>query len=323
MSPPDPKLWLFLNETLPAEEGLSLLGALVADVQYPTNRYEPKNATQPRQRPFLKPGDLLEPYVEDRTITAETHSGSTFDTGLASFISGNTNSSNSRRAELISTCITTYNLRSPDDVFKRIRNDAKYWQRVEELMRTSDTKKLYFVRGYKTAIDPIVILHTSNQRSHGGELMLPLIEAATGGLNLPAGIIIGDPRLAASFERGSTASQCGLVKGERLFAIQYWALVKKREPRQKSKQKFFNWPKSKRTDGIQARPPPGKHIMFHGDEDPEKEDDEDPEKEDDEDPEKEDDEDEDEDEDEDDDDDSDEEDRDEWSIMECSIDAFD
>ena len=302
MSPPDSKLWLFLNETLPAEEGLSLLGTIVADVQCPTNRYEPKLPAQPRHHPFLEPGDLLEPYVEDRTIAAGTNSGSTFDTGPCRFISGNTNSSNSRQAELISTCITTYNLRSPDDVFKKIRNDAKYWQRVEELMRTSETKKLYFVRGYKIATDPIITLQTSKQQSHGGELTLPLIEAATGGLNLPAGITIGDPRLAASFERGSTASQSGLVIGERLFAIQYWALVKKRETEQKPKRKYFNWAKSKRTDGIKARPPSGKHIMFHGDDDSEKEDDEDEDEGDD---------------------DSDDEDQDEWGIMECSIDALD
>ena len=169
-------------------------------------------------------------------------------------------------------------------------------------MRTSDSKKLYFVGGYKIATDPIITLQTSKQRSHGGELTLPLIEAATGGLNLPAGIIIGDPRLAASFERGSTASQYGVVKGERLFAIQYWTLVKKRETEQKSKRKYFNWPKSKRTDGVQARPPPG--IMFHGDDHSEKEDDEDEDGDDD-------------------DDDSDDEDEDEWGIMECSVDALD
>lgn len=160
------------------------------------------------------PQDLLEPHVEDRTITAGTDSGRTFSAGLYSFISGNTNSSKSRQAEIISTCITTYSLRSPDDVFKKIRNDVKYWQRVEELMRTNDTKKLYFVCGYKIATDPIITLQTSKPRSHDGEVTLPLTQAVTGGLNAPAANF-GDPRLAASFERGSMASQSGLVKGER------------------------------------------------------------------------------------------------------------
>ena len=293
MSPPDSKLWLFLNEPLRAEEGLSLLGTVVADVQHPTNRYEPKLPIQSPQHPYLQPGDLLEPYVEDSTITAGTNSGSTFGTGLYGFISGNANSSNSRQAEIISTCITTHALRSPDDVFKKIRNDAKYWQQVEDLMRTSDTKKLYFVCGYKTATDPVITSQTSKQRSHGGEITLPVAQAVTGGLTSPAGNL-GDPRLAASLEKGSMASQSRLVKGERLFAIQYWTLVKKRETQLRSKRKYFNWPKSNRTDGIQAKAPSGKHIMFHGGDEDEEEEEED--------------------EDED-------EDRDEWGIKECRIDA--
>lgn len=296
MSPPDSKLWLFLDETLRAEEGLSLLGTIVADVQHPTNRYEPKLPLQSGQQPYLQPGDLLEPYFEDSTITAGTNSGSAFGTGLYGFISGNTNSSNSRQAEILSAGITTHALRSPDDVFKKIRNDAKYWQRVEDLMRTSDTKKLYFVCGYKTATDPVITLQTSKQRSHGAEVTLPVAQAVTGGLNSPIGNL-GDPRLAGSIERGSMASQSRLVKGERLFAIQYWTLVKKRETQQRPKRKYFNWPKSNRTDGIQAKAPSGKHIMFHGGDDSEEDDEE-----------------EDEDEDE-------EEDRDEWGIVECRIDA--
>lgn len=292
MSPPDSKLWLFLNETLRAEEGLSLLGAIVADVQHPTNQYEPKLPTQTHQQPYLVPADLLEPYVEESTITAGTNSGNAFDTGLYSLISGNTNSSNSRQAEISSTCITTYSLRSPDDVFKKIRNDAKYWRRVEDLKRTSDAKKLYFVCGYKVATDPVITLQTSKQWSHGGEVTLPLAQAVTGGLNSPAGNL-GDPRVAASFERGSMASQSRLVKGERLFAIQYWALVKKRERQQKSRRRY--WPRSNRTDGIQAGPPSGKHIMFHGGDSSSEEDDEEEEG---------------------------DRDRDEWGIMECSVDAL-
>lgn len=298
MSPPDSKLWLFLNDTLQAEEGPSLLGTIVADVQHPTNRYEPKLSTQLRQQPYLEPGDLLEPYVEDSTISAGTNSGSAFDTGLYSFISGNTSSSNSRQAEIISTSITTHSLRSPDYVFKKIRNDVKYWQQVEDLKRTSNAKKLYFVCGYKIATDPIITLKTSKQRSHGGEAKLPLTQAMAGGLN-PAAGNLGDPHLAALFERGSMASQSRVVKGERLFAIQYWVLVKKHETQQKSKRKNFKWPKSNRTDGIQARGPSGKHIMFHGGDSSEEDDEE-----------------EDEDEDE-------NEDRDEWSIMECNVDALD
>lgn len=300
MSPPDSKLWLFLDETLRAEEGLSLLGTVVADVQHPTNRYEPKAPTLSSQQPYLEPGDLLEPYVEESTIAAGTNSGSTFVAGLYSFISGNTNSSNSRQAEIISASITTHSLRSPDDVFKKIRNDVKYWQRVEELMRTSDAKKLYFVCGYKIATDPIITLQSSKQRSRGGEATLPLTQAVAGGLASPAGNS-GDPHLAGSFDRGSNASQSKVVKGERLFAIQYWTLVKKRETQQRSKRKYFNWPKSNRTDGIQARAPSGKHIMFHGGESSEEYDDE---------------EDEDEDEDKD-------EDRDEWSIVKCNVDSLD
>ncbi|KAH6709067.1 hypothetical protein BKA61DRAFT_659063 [Leptodontidium sp. MPI-SDFR-AT-0119] len=251
MPPTDSKLLLFLDETLPADEGGSLLRTFVADVRCPTNRYEPKSASNPRQHPFLKPDDILKPYVEDRTITAGTSSGRAFETGLFSFISGNTNSSNSRQAELISKSITTYSLRSPDDVFNKIRNDEKYWQQVEDLPHADERHRKA----------------TSKNRSHGGELTLPLIEAATGGLNLPAGIIIGDPRLVASCDRGTSASQSGLVEGERLFAIQYWALVKKRQTERKRKGKHFKWPKSKRTEGIQARPPRGKHIMFHGNDD--------------------------------------------------------
>ncbi|KFA80015.1 hypothetical protein S40288_10655 [Stachybotrys chartarum IBT 40288] len=292
MSPSDPNLWLFLNETLPAEEGPSLLGTFVADVQHPTNRYEPKHPIQPRQHPFLSTAELLKPCVEDRTIIAGTNSGRAFDTGLCSFISGNTSSSRSRQAELISTCITTHTLRSPDEVFRKIRNDAKNWQRVEELMQTGNTETLYLVAGYKIATDPIITLQTSKQRSHGGELTLPLIEAATCGLNLPAGIIVGDPRLAASFEKGSTASQSGLVKGERLFAIQYWTLVKR---------SYFRLPKSRRNDGVRAKAPRGKHLMFHGGNDSE-EDDEDEDEYDDA---------------------SDDEDHDEWSIIECSVDDID
>ncbi|KAH9215341.1 hypothetical protein DL95DRAFT_500761 [Leptodontidium sp. 2 PMI_412] len=241
--------------------------------------------------------DILKPYVEDRTITAGTSSSRAFETGLFRFISGNTNSSNSRQAELISKSITTYSLRSPDDVFNKIRNDEKYWQQVEDLPHADERhRKAVLYSWLKNRYESCHYSQTSKNRSHGGELTLPLIEAATGGLNLPAGIIIGDPRLVASFDRGTSASQSGPVEGERLFAIQYRALVKKLQTERKQKGKHFKWPKSKRTEGIRARPPRGKHIMFHGNDDSSNDGD--------------------------DSDDEVEEDQDNWGIVECNIEAL-
>lgn len=261
MSPPTHKSWLFLDETLPAVTGQSLLGTFVADVQNPTNRYEPRSKALPsHNHPLLEPDDILAPYVEDRTITAGSSSGRSFEIGLCAFVSGNTRSSKSRQAQITSTCITTYRLGSPDDVFRKLRNDPACWTLIESLMLNS--KKLYFVTGYKTATDPVITLSTSSQPSYGLDLTFPVITTATGGVTLPAGIMLGDPRIAFGRNKEHTANQHGLVKGERLFALQYWALVKKRVPvtKQNPRRRRHRW--GRRVEGIEARPPAGNNVMF-------------------------------------------------------------
>lgn len=305
MSPSTHKSWLVLNETLPAVTGQSLLGTIVADVQLPTNRYEPRSKGLPANRhPLLEPSDVLTPYVEDRTITAGSSSGRSFEIGLCAFISGNKSSSKTRQAQITSTCITTYRLGSPDDVFKKLRNDSKHWAQVESLMLNSDSKKLYFVTGYKTATDPVITLSSSNQPSYGFELTAPVITAATGGVTLPAGIMLGDPRFAIGMNKGDTAAQHGLVKGERLFAIQYWAMVKKRVPatEQIPRRRRYQW--GRRIEGVAARPPAGNNIMFSGGDSKESEDEDSDEEEDDFES------------------DDDEEDQEEWGIVEYDVNAL-
>lgn len=272
------KSWIVLDDTLPAPIGQSLLGTFVPDVQRPINRYEPKfNSTQStRQHPYLESDDILEPFNEDRTITAGNNRGRNFELGLCAFVSGNLGTDKARQAQITSTCITTHSIGSPDDVFKKLRNNPKCWAQVEKLMLEGDVKKLYFVTGYKTATDPIITMSDSNQRSQGLELTVPVITAATGGVTLPAGITLGDPRLALGRDKGDVAAQHGLVKGERLFAVQYWALVKKRTPvagQNPSRHGGYRWGRSNRVDGVEPRRLAGNNIMFGADSDEEDEDD--------------------------------------------------
>ena len=149
MAPPEQKLWVFLDEALPAVEGNALLGTIVANVQFPTNAYEPKSAAPSRNHPFLTVYDVLEPSVESRNISVNNNKDSSFDAGLYSFISGNRSSDNTRQATLSSKQITIYSLRSATDVFEKIRSTPTYWKQVEELMRRNNGKPLYLSRGIK------------------------------------------------------------------------------------------------------------------------------------------------------------------------------
>ena len=264
MAPPEQKLWVFLDEALPAVEGNALLGTIVANVQFPTNAYEPKSAAPSRNHPFLTVYDVLEPSVESRNISVNNNKDSSFDAGLYSFISGNRSSNNTRQATLSSKQITIYSLRSATDVFEKIRSTPTYWKQVEELMRRNNGKPLYFVQGYKIASNPNVTLESSTQRARGGALTLPLVESLGGILPLPTAVPVGDPHFGASSERGSMASQSGTVMSDKLFAIQYWSVVKRREAIQGQKRRLGIWSRTKLTDDISPGISSGNHLKFSG-----------------------------------------------------------
>ena len=265
MAPPEQKLWVFLDEALPAVEGNALLGTVVANVQIPTNAYEPKSAAPSRKHPFLTVHDMLEPSFESRNISVENKKSSSFDAGLYSFISGNISSTNTHQATLSSTAITTYSLRSATDVFEKIRSTPAYWKQVEELMRRNKGKPLYFVKGYKVASNPDVTFESSKQRARGGEVTLPLVESLGGVLPLPTTVPIGDPHFGVSLERGSMASQSGTLMSDKLFAIQYWSVVKRREAIQGQKRRLGVWSRTKLTDDISPGITSGNHLKFSGD----------------------------------------------------------
>lgn len=264
MAPPEQKLWVFLDEALPAVEGNALLGTLVANIQIPTNAYGPKSAAPSRKHPFLTKYDILEPSVESRNISVNNYKGSSFDAGLYNFISGNRSSNNTHQAALSSTQITTYSLRSATDVFDKIRSTPAYWKQVEELMRRNNGKPLYFVRGYKIASNPDVTLESLKQRARGGEVTLPLVESLGGIVPLPTPVSIGDPHFGASLERGSMALQSGTLMSDKLFAIQYWSVVKRREAIQGQKRRLGIWSRTKLTDDISPGISSGNHLKFSG-----------------------------------------------------------
>ena len=266
MAPSEQKLWVFLDEALPAVEGDTLLGTIVANVQFPTNAYVPKSAAPSQKHPFLTAYYMLEPSVEERkNISVNNKKGSSFDAGLYSFISGNRSSDSTHQATLSSTQITTYSLKSATDVFKKIRSTPAYWGQVEELTRSNSGKPLYFVRGYKIASNPDVTLESSKQRARGGEVTLPLVESLGGILPLPTAVPIGDPHLGTSSDRGSMVSQSGTLMGDKLFAIQYWSVVKRREAIQGQKRRLGIWSRTKLTDDVSPGFSSGNQLKFSGD----------------------------------------------------------
>ena len=250
-----PKLWLLLNDSLPAEEGKILLGTVVPDIQDPTNGYEPKRSDAVREHPFIVEADLLTPKTEDRTIESSSTTGNDWNAHLFSLISSCYSSSISKKATVASALITTYSLREPTATFRKIRDTPEYWDRVEELMDERRVKKLYFVRGFMVATNPTITIETSDERGGRAELTIPIVEAATGIFPVSIDPLVGDPGIAVGSKRAESTSQRGTVQGDRLFAIQYWTLVKK-GPRRP----FFRPPKSKRTHGIESKPLAG--IMF-------------------------------------------------------------
>lgn len=135
---------------------------------------------------------------------------------------------------------------------------------VEELMQRNDGKPLYFVRGYKIANNPDITLENSKQRAHGGELTLPLVESLGGIVPLPTPEPIGDPHLGASSEKGKMASQSGTSTGDKVFAIQYWSVVKRREAIQGQKRRLAVWSRTRLTDDISPGISSGNHLKFSG-----------------------------------------------------------
>lgn len=252
MAPADPKLWLFLDQTLPSVKGPILLGSFVTDVQFPldSDSSVPSSQSQPQRAkpPYLEPDDLEEPSSStEGTIAAGTRSASTLDIAIYGLVSGS-----SRQVELKSQGITTHTLSSPRNVFSKIRNNPLYWGPVEELMRSNGSKPLYFVYGYKTAIDPVITRQTSKQRSHKGTVELSVAGAAAALLTLPAALpVLGNTRFGLSSENEDSSSQEMQEQGERLFAIQYWTLVRKVLSRKYSRPK-------------PQGPPGSRNVMFHG-----------------------------------------------------------
>ncbi len=255
----NPKLWLLLNESLPAEEGKALLGTVAADIQHPTDGYEPKRSDGVREHPFIDvEADLFTPKTEERTIESSSTTGSEWNAHLFSLISSCYSSSVSKRATVASARVTTYSSREPTAIFRKIRDNPEYWDKVQDLMDERGVKKLYFVRGYMVASNPTITIETSNERGGRVELTVPIIEAATGIFPVSVDPLVGDPGMALESKRAQSASQRGVVRGDQLFAIQYWTIVKK-GPRRP----FGRPPKSKRTHGIEHKPLVG--TMFGDD----------------------------------------------------------
>lgn len=149
-------------------------------------------------------------------------------------------------------------------MFEKIRSTPVYWKQVEELMRRNNGKPLYFVRGYKIASNPDVTLESSKQRARGGEVTLPLVESLGGIVPLPTPVPIGDPHFGASSKRGNMALQSGTLMSDKLFAIQYWSVVKRREAIQGQKRRLGIWSRTKLTDDISPGISSGNHLKFSG-----------------------------------------------------------
>ncbi|MCJ1394879.1 hypothetical protein MMC18_007759 [Xylographa bjoerkii] len=207
---------------------------------------------------------MLTNPIESTNISVNNNQGSSFDAGLYSFISGNRSSKNTYQATLSSTQITTYSLRSATDVFEKIRGTPAYWKQVEELMRRNNGKPLYFVRGYKIASNPEVTLESFKQRASGGEVTFPLVESLGGIVPLLTSVPIGDSHFGASSKSGNMALQSGKLMSDKLFAIQYWSVVKRREAIQGQKRRLGIWSRTKLTDDISPGITSGNHLKFSG-----------------------------------------------------------
>jgi hypothetical protein len=190
------------------------LGRLIADLENPHDPMHDPNIN-------IKPDSdtLISPYINyDRN--QQVGAGHNLDASLPSLLSASISKTTNKSTVVNTTTATTYQLKNSRPLFKKAVQDpaARLW--IEEQC-DDGREELFFLIGYHTMVDAVIVLGDENKREISGQAQIPISQVlAAGGIVLPIGGIT-DPEISAKIERSQASSVKFVATGERICAFQY------------------------------------------------------------------------------------------------------
>ena len=217
--------WALLptNDQIPASEAVNMLGRIVANPRYPLGDYAPESL------PTLPEGtnQLVEIEDEDVDIVLRCITDSSLLVRLSRLLKGRSTERADHSDKFESKRVVTRTLRLHRKIWKEQRK--AHATEIETLMKEKSDRghNLYMIVGVKTGLRTSVADVKNMLTSVGGQATISPEDAFLQ-LGLPVGDAF-DLSIEARAERLRSALTRYVAQGERIFALQYRIISRKRD----------------------------------------------------------------------------------------------